>query len=132
MIGPRSFPSSKLNESERLQRVAEILCKVILLSEVDVALHVSDANERSKSTTLLPVRPMVDHPEDERILRYLALVGEASPVEIRGTLGMSRSSTWRALQRLAQASRIMGSGQTRKLVYQLNAGEPPADRIGLN
>lgn len=132
MNGPKSFPSSKLTESERLHRVAEILCNVILLSEVDAALHVAEANEPTESTALLSVRPTVDHPEDERILRYLALVGEASPGEIRGSLGLSRSMTWRALQRLAQTRRIWGSGQTRQLVYQLSAGEPPVDRIGLN
>ncbi len=132
MNGERSYSSSGLTESERLRRVAEILCKVILLAEADAALHVPSAGETAEPATRNPVRPAADHPDDEQILRYLALVGEASPVEIRSTLSLSRSSACRALQRLARARRIRGSGLTRQLVYQLNAGEPPPDRIGLN
>lgn len=132
MNGQKSFPSSRLTESERLQRVAAILCKVILFGEADEALRLPGEERALDSAEQVPVLAMSEHPDDERILRYLDLVREASPAEIRGTLGLSRSSAWRALQRLARTRRIMGSGQTRQLVYQLNAGEPPAERIGLN
>lgn len=132
MNGANSDSSFCLTESERLRRVAEILCKVILLAEADAALHVPDASEPAEPATRMPDRPPGDHPADEQILRYLALVGEASPVKIRSTLSLSRSSACRALQRLAQTRRIRGSGRTRQLVYQLSGGEPPPDKIGLN
>jgi hypothetical protein len=129
MNGQKSFPSSTLTESERLQRVAAILCNAILLGEAGEALRMPSEEIAPEAS---PVVVKSDHPDDERILRYLDLVKVAPPGEIRGTLGLSRSSACRALQRLARTRRITGSGQTRQLVYQLNAGEPPAERIGLN
>lgn len=127
------FSSGKLTESQRLHRIAEILCDAIIRSSVGSVIQAPPTGEVSEPPiAAMPELREAEAGDEGRILRYLALVGEASPVGIRGALGFSRSKTWRVLQRLAQDGRIIGTGQTRQLVYQINARAPTADKIGLN
>jgi hypothetical protein len=121
-----------LTEAQRLRRVAELLCKAIVLAEVKRVVepvHVADGDDNPGHCS---ARPNDTGSEEIRILDYLELRGRGSPVSIREALGLSRSATYRALHRLTVAGHVIPSGQTRMLAYQLNKAEPCPQKIGLN
>ena len=126
--------SANLTESERLQRVAEILSAAILRSTAGEAIQdhptasAADGEPMHQSSR----GPEAKASDGERVMHYLGLMRAASPLDIRGALGLSRSTTWRVLQRLSREGRIVGMGQTRQLVYQLKSQEPPADKVWQN
>ena len=130
----RQYPQTTdvLTDQERRRRVAELLCKAIFLAEAKRAvrqLRVADsANDLAHDSTM----PNGTDSEETRILDYLELAGQGSPVSIRTALGLSRSATYRALHRLTVAGHVVPNGQTRMLAYQLNKAEPPPQDIGRN
>lgn len=116
---------------QRLRRIGELLCKAIVLTEAGRPR----THEASRSVREVPAAPPVSADGllgDDRIVNYLDFVGAASPGVIRTGLGLTRTSVHRALRRLSAAGVIVGSGQTRRVVYRLSQGEPPSDKIGLN
>jgi biotin operon repressor len=120
-----------VTDAGRLRRIAELLCKAIVLTEASQAVQAGSCRTNSD----VPVAsPSLRDPSsgDDRILNYLAFVGTASPAVIRSSLGLSRTSTHRALRRLSSAGNVVASGQTRGVVYRLSEGEPPPEKIGLN
>jgi uncharacterized membrane protein len=130
---PAPLQPDSLSDAQRLRRIAELLCKAIVLTEASRAVQPLPRPADSGESVVPPSFLDAAAPsEDDRISSYLAFVGGASPAVIRSTLGMSRTGTYRALHRLTAAGSIVASGQTRGLVYRLNQGEPPADKIGLN
>ncbi len=128
-----SDATARLTEPERLGRVAEILCGAILRTTAGTAIQ--DINTESATDGPLCIGARASGgkgSEEERIIHYLRLMRAASPVDIRGALGLSRSTTWRVLQRLAKAGRVVGTGHTRQLMYQLNSAAPSADQLWRN
>jgi len=121
-----------LTDEERLQRIADIIFGAVLLGEAEGAIAHESVVDGDRLIMSAANQGEEISPADARILRYVDLTGEASPGEIRATLGLSRSSTWRALRRLSRTGRLAAVGHTRKLVYQIGARAPRADRIGLN
>lgn len=133
MSSSHAFSSVKLSESERLHRVAEILCNAIVRSTIEAGIERPSLETVPDSPAVAEFKLRGRECEDEqRVVRYLTLVGEASPGGIRGALGFSRSKTSRVLQRLSLAGRVVGTGQTRQALYQLSLREPAASKIGLN
>ncbi len=126
--------SANLTESERLQRVAEILCEAILRSTAGEAMQVGPSESVPGEDLSQEVSPGPDAKasDEQRVVHYLAMMRAASPLDIRSALGLSRSTAWRVLQRLAKEGRIVGTGQTRQLMYQLKLQEPPADKLWQN
>jgi biotin operon repressor len=121
----------QIPRAQRMRRIAELLCKAIVLTEAGRPR----TDDASRSVPEVPAAPPVsgDGPlGDDRIVNYLDFVGTASPAVIRTGLGLTRTSVHRALRRLSAAGVIVGSGQTRRVVYRLSQGEPPPDQIGLN
>ena len=125
--------TDELSDAQRLHRIAELLCKAILLAEASRAvLPAVSLGEPAEAVTPTGFADDNMLSEDERVLNYLDLVDSASPAMIRSALGFSRSGTYRILNRLTNAGCIAASGQTRVLVYRLNRSEPPVEKIGLN
>lgn len=120
-----------VTDAGRLRRIAELLCKAIVLTEASQAVQPEARPTDSNGPVALPSFGDASS-GDDRILNYIAFVGTASPAVIRSSLGLSRTSTHRALRRLSSAGDIVASGQTRGVVYRLSQGEPPPDKIGLN
>ncbi|MST93720.1 MAG: MarR family transcriptional regulator [Pedosphaera sp.] len=61
----------------------------------------------------------------ERILHYLRKHDGASPAELRAVLGLSRSSAYRALQRLLEASQVETTGgRTTAAGYRISNFDP--------
>ena len=122
-------PSAGTNAA-RLKRIAELLCKAVILVEADRALQVPDAADlppESRDTYGDAVAK-----ENQRVLNYLRLAGQASPLSIRSTLGLTRSAAYRALQRLTRNGLVVVDGQTRTVSYRLNQGEPAVEKIRWN
>ena len=114
----------------RRRRIAKLLCKAVQLSQVSEALP---SNPDSETEVGVGESGNSTHQSDEtRILRFLEISGSASPVVIRNSLGLSRSTVYRTLQRLSQERQVRSNGQTRSVVYELCQGEPSLDKIGLN
>ena len=122
-----------MSDAQRLHRIAELLCKAIVLAEASQAV-LPTASLGEPADPVAPTGFPDDNllSEEGRVLNYLDFVASASPATIRGALGFSRTGTYRILHRLTTARSIVASGQTRMLAYRLNRGEPPAEKIGLN
>ena len=121
-----------MTESSRRRRIAELLCKAILLAEANDAVA---AAERAAGVDVATEPDQVTserNEESDRVLQFLSVVREASPATIRESLGISRSTVYRALQRLAREQQVIAEGQTRMIVYRLNQAEPPPEKIELN
>lgn len=110
MSDPNPF-SAVIPEEERMRRIGAFVCRVARLGS------------QPPSASPPPVVLADDADPDERVLAYLGRMREASPVEIRVSLGLSRSMTYRALQRLVLTGRVLSRGSTKAVVY----GAVPAD-----
>lgn len=119
-----------LTDTQRVQRIAALLCKAIVISEARAA--VNDSAGESDDDASAMENTANDRSDERRVLGYLELAGQASPLSIRTALGLSRSSAYRILQRLNVDGQIVASGQTRSISYCLNRVQPPLDKIGLN
>lgn len=122
-----------LSERARLKRIAEILCDAILANPFAADEQPSTEPGVASGTDIDAKMPTAGSAGDEeKVLRYLSLVGEASPMMLRGVLGLPRTSTYRVLNRLVQSGQIVGDGQTRTLIYRLGLLPPHTQRLELN
>ena len=122
-----------MSDVQRLHRIAELLCKAILLTEASRAVRpVAPQAEPVQTVARSDFAEDNLLSEEERVLNYLDFVDAASPATIRNALGFSRTGTYRILRQLTAAGCVAASGQTRELVYRLNRGEPPVEKISLN
>jgi len=115
-------------DRERLKRIGDILCTAILAE--GAPLHEPDeagvGPVEQEQVPLLGRRGMA--PED-RVVDYLAKVGEASPAILRAVLQMPRTSAYRVINGLVESGRLMGDGQTRALVYRLGTLPPHQQNV---
>lgn len=122
--------TSSRGEPLRRKRIAQLLLKAILQTETEDAVRPAIAPDSESSISIAGAQP--DASNAERVVQFLRVTGEASPVSIRSSLGLSRSGAFRILQSLAHSRRIVTHGQTRALVYRLNEREPPPEKLELN
>lgn len=123
---PFSFSSDSLSESERIDRIAFLLCKAVMLAEAKRKLELPTASLTQ------PDDPAQRVHIDDRILSYLRVSGAATPLAIRDALGLARTTAYRSFTRLQQAGHIQGLGRASALVYHLNQREPAPEKIELN
>ena len=122
-----------MSDSQRLHRIAELLCMAIVRAEASRAMRPTVSTDaRAEAVVLAGFADDNRLSEDERVLNLLNFVDSASPATIRSALGFSRTGTHRILHRLTAVGSVIASGQTRELVYRLNRGEPSVEKIGLN
>jgi DNA-binding transcriptional ArsR family regulator len=121
-----------MTESSRRRRIAELLCKAILLAEANDAVVAAERAAGIDVPTVPDEATNERNEESDRVLQFLSVVREASPATIRESLGISRSTVYRALQRLSREQQVIAEGQTRMIVYRLNQAEPPPEKIELN
>lgn len=122
----------EMTEPSRRRRIAELLCKAILLAEADDAVVAAERAAGVEVPTVPDEETNERSEESDRVLQFLSVVRAASPATIRESLGISRSTVYRALQRLSREQQVIAEGQTRMLVYRLNQAEPPPEKIALN
>jgi len=108
-------PLIPTTEPERIRLIGELLCKGILCSP---SLRANAA--------LAMVNPAVDGGEPEqRIVDYLRRHQAASPSEMRTVLNLSRSRTYRVLQRLLLSRQVVANGgRTTAAAYRLADFDP--------
>jgi uncharacterized membrane protein len=111
-----------LSEQERMAGIAEILCRAIQASDFSV----SEGGDRPPIISLETQSPSFEKrvrslSDEDRVIRYLRQVGEASPAALRTFLRLPRTSAFRVLNRLSDSGQIVSEGQTRSLVYRLGA-----------
>lgn len=104
-----------ITDDERVRRIGELICKGILVSP----------GLRSDRE----VRPAPDAPGavdlGSRIVEYLRRHSTASPGEMRVVFNLSRSRTYRALQRLLETRVIVrNGGRTTAAGYRLADIDP--------
>lgn len=102
-----------LSEEERMRRIGAFVCRVAWFS-----LNEVPPDWRSSAVVANDAKP------DKRVLAFLGSVREASPIEIRATLGLSRSMTYRVLQRLVLLRQVASYGSTKSIVYSALAFDP--------
>lgn len=121
-----------MTEAARRRRIAELLCKAIYLAEASDAVAGAgratgvDIPEEEFAATI------TRDTESDQVLQFLSVVREASPAMICESLGVSRSTAYRALRRLSREQQVISEGQTRMLVYRLNQVEPPPEMLERN
>lgn len=120
------MPFDTMPAEQRLGRIMELLGKAVLLAEASRMIQSGPALDASRANDARGTQ--IDH----RILSYLSVSREATPVVIRAALGLSRTSAYRSFSRLENAGFIVGRGRARALVYRLSRSEPPPDKIALN
>lgn len=100
-------------EEERLRRIGVFVCQIAQLETVSLS-------------PALPTPPIVSENAgpDERVLCYLFGGREAAPGEIRLSLGLSRTMTYRTLQRLELKGQVVSCGSTRAVVYRAVTIDP--------
>ena len=121
-----------MTESSRRRRIAELLCKAILLAEANDAVVAAERAAGIDVPTVPDEATNERNEESDRVLQFLSVVREASPATIRESLGISRSTVYRVLQRLSREQQVIAEGQTRMIVYRLNQAEPPPEKIEFN
>lgn len=123
-------PTDTLTDTQRVHRIAALLCKAIIMSEARTV--VSEPPAESDDDVPAAGHAATDPSGERRVLSYLNLAGHASPLSIRTALGLSRSSAYRLLQRLNEEGLIVASGQTRSISYCLSRAQPSPDKIAQN
>ncbi len=114
-----------LSGSERLEKIGEILLEAIIESGVVEAAECSSEEEADLTTIPSTDWPRVGSDNHTgKVINYLKRVGEASPAQVRTMLGMPRTSAYRVMNRLTESGLIVSDGQTRAVVYRLNALPP--------
>lgn len=107
----------------RVEGIAVLLAKAILIADAKRALASPETSGTlDKSGDSL----------DERILHFLRVSGRGSPAVIRQTLGLSKTTAYRAIVRLTATGAIVATGQTRALAYILAEREPTPAIIARN
>ncbi len=102
--------------------IAEILCRAIQASDFSVSEGGDRPPRISPESQSPSVEKSVQSSSDEdRVIRYLWQVGEASPATLRTFLRLPKTSAFRVLNRLSDSGQIVSEGQTRSLVYRLGA-----------
>lgn len=122
-----------LAEKRRLKRIAEILYDAVLLSESGPGANAAAGSDRDpRGDPILGSEEASDASAEARVVNLLSQRGNASPLEVRATLGLSRTSAYRVLNRLVSAGRIVAAGQTRALMYRLIPAPPDKRVLGNN
>lgn len=113
-----------LSAEERFNRFCAIMAKAVYLAE-----ERDRAKERPKEPVAKPevaekAAPKLpeftgQQPVSDKIIDFLAEVGEASPRDIQNKYALSRSKTYRLLAELKQDGKIEQFGQTRSIRYRL-------------
>ena len=108
-------PLIPMTEPERIRLIGELLCKGILCSP---SLRANAARATVSSTA------DAGEPE-QRIVDYLRRHQAASPSEMRAVLNLSRSRTYRVLQRLLLSRQVVANGgRTTAAAYRLADFDP--------
>jgi hypothetical protein len=108
-------PLIPTTEPERIRLIGELLCKGILCSP---SLR-ADAASATGSPTVNAGEP------EQRIVDYLRRHQAASPAEMRAVLNLSRSRTYRSLQRLLFSRQVVANGgRTSAAAYRLADFDP--------
>ena len=103
-----------MTEEQILKRIGELLCKAILRMD-----------REDKILSKPAVAAMPDDEQSQEVLRLLADVGPLPPSRIRDMLKLSRSMTYRVLRHLVDDGRVISSGRTKGLLYEV-----PSDLVG--
>jgi CRP-like cAMP-binding protein len=112
MNPPGDFP---LSEEERMGRIGAFMCRLARSQPIEPA-------------KALP--PPSDPPSDEgaaprdQVIAYLQRHGEVSPLELRLSLGLSRTTAYRLFQRLLDSGTIAIRGNTRSVTYTAIPADP--------
>jgi len=109
---------------ERLDRFCAIMAKAVFLAEErDKAKQRQEAapEEAKSDKEDAPEQAGPEQPESvsDKIIHFLAEVGEASPRDIQNSYDLSRSKTYRLLAELKQAGKVEQLGRTRSIRYRL-------------
>jgi CRP-like cAMP-binding protein len=126
-----TVPSIHLSRSERIQRIGELLSKgVALLLSREAAEKQSAASKheviKSKTSIEATKFDMSSQRcnEGEAIINYLRRVGSASPRDMQGSLGLSKTTLFRRLDRLIAVGVVIRSGRTTAIRYGLPKSLP--------
>ncbi|WP_309380321.1 helix-turn-helix domain-containing protein [Cerasicoccus frondis] len=120
----RYDPYNHLSTEDRLDRFCAIMAKAVYLAEErNRAEQRQEAvSEEAKSAEQeAPEQAGPEQPESvsDKIIHFLAEVGEASPRDIQNSHDLSRSKTYRLLAELKQAGKVEQLGRTRSNRYRL-------------
>ena len=126
LTSARIPPFGGLSEEQRISRICELLSKAVVADWTERAVRRGATNSMSAEAEM----PQAEVSDRQRILNYLALVGNATPSSIRETLGLPRMRLYRAVQPMLARGRLIKSGNTSTISYSLAQGK--GMQLGLN
>lgn len=107
-----------LSDQERLRRIGELIATAVIRHRRRQRTTLPHAEAASSGTRIDPVELVGDETE-KRLVRYLGGAGAATPHELGGVLGLSRTTVTRKLARLRSAGLVVVSGRTKGASYKL-------------
>ena len=113
-----------MTRTERVQRIGAILSKgvsLLLLREAESKRKVD-----SVPAVTLAERGFDCDESETDVLKYISLVGSASPRDVQRGLSIPKTTAFRRLDRLVKAGCIVRTGKTAAIRYQLAAQQPMA------
>lgn len=113
-----------LSDEERFNRFCAIMAKAVYLAEERDRAKQRQTEREAKPDIAEKAAPKLSELEDpepvsDKIIDFLADVGEASPRDIQNKYALSRSKTYRLLAELKQDGKVEQLGQTRSIRYRL-------------
>tara|TARA_R100000027_G_scaffold9275_4_gene6698 strand:- start:33901 stop:34272 length:372 start_codon:yes stop_codon:yes gene_type:complete len=119
----RHDPYTHLSTEDRLDRFCAIMAKAVFLAEEGDKAKQRRENQAVEAETEQSMdredQPQTAERPEDRIIHFLAQVGEASPRDIQNQHDLSRSKTYRLLAELKQAGKVEQFGRTRSIRYRL-------------
>lgn len=113
-----STTAASLPPPERLARICEILSAAVVRDWAHRAVVDSPPPEPTASTATPPAASTGD-----RIVAYLALIGNAGMADIRETLGLPKMQAYRATVALIASGRLVAAGRSHQTTYSLSPAE---------
>lgn len=117
------YPSryANLAENERLDRIAILIAKAVVLFRRDERLagKASALDGGEAAEPISDVTDMVTDEMEKQILRYLGRLAPATPRNVGIALNLSRQTVARKLERLRNAGLVTVTGKTRRARYEL-------------
>lgn len=125
--------AAHITETERLQRIGELLSKgvtLMLAAEANEQQRLGSGDAVPPQRTQDGTTPTAGVPDDVPVVKpvavpvvdFLKRVGSASPREIQVHFGFSRRTASRRLNQLQDAGVIVRNGHTRDVRYRIAAG----------
>lgn len=118
-LGPRQSYVT-MPYPERCREIGDLLGKALVGRFRQLRLQqLAHPHENAKAPRSLDLTALVSDEAEQKMIRHLMIAGDATPVEFRAALGLSRATVFRRLVRLRESGMVSLEGKFRTARYRL-------------